>query len=64
MAEVMHALEQAGVTISSIVTLHNPGGVRQAVIRIATVNPGPAVAALPGEGLRRPGFGLTERHFT
>jgi acetoin utilization protein AcuB len=50
MAGITGALEQTGVAISSIMTLHRPGGVREAVIRIATINPGPAVAALRAKG--------------
>jgi acetoin utilization protein AcuB len=50
MAEVARTLEQAGVTISSIMTLRRPDGVRQAVVRIATINPGPALAALRASG--------------
>jgi acetoin utilization protein AcuB len=64
MAEVARTLEQAGVTISSIMTLRRPDGVRQAVVRIATINPGPALAALRASGYavrdadqRRPGGG-------
>jgi len=49
MAEATRALEHAGVTISSIVTLRTPG-VREAVIRIATIDPGRAVAALRAQG--------------
>jgi acetoin utilization protein AcuB len=49
-AEVTQALERAGATISSIMTLRSPDGVREAVIRVATINPGPALAALRAAG--------------
>ena len=50
LADVTRALERAGAIISSIMTLHGPEGLREAVIRIATINPGPAIAALRAHG--------------
>jgi acetoin utilization protein AcuB len=48
---VVHAVERAGGVISSIMTLKSPvTGVREAVIRLATINPGPAIKALEAEG--------------
>ena len=50
LAEITRVIEETGVTISSIMSLHGPGGVREAVVRIATIAPGPAVAALRARG--------------
>jgi hypothetical protein len=33
-------------------TLRGPGGQREIVLRVATINPGPAVAALEARGYR------------
>ena len=46
LAEVVRAVEAAGVVISSIMTLANREGLKEAVMRVATINPGPAVRAL------------------
>jgi hypothetical protein len=50
LAEVTHTLEQAGFAVSSIMTLHGPGSTRTAVIRIPTIHPAPALAALRAHG--------------
>jgi acetoin utilization protein AcuB len=50
LAELVHAIEGAGAPIASIVTLKNREGLKLAVVRIATINPGPAVAALESHG--------------
>ena len=57
LAEVTRALEHTGVSVSSIVTLKNREGAREAVIRIATINPAPAIHALQAAGyaVRNPG---------
>jgi acetoin utilization protein AcuB len=48
---VVHAVDRAGGPISSIMTLRNPvTDGREAVIRLATINPGPAIKALEAEG--------------
>jgi acetoin utilization protein AcuB len=48
---VVQAVEGVGGAISSIMTLKSPvTGLREAVIRVATINPGPAVKALEAEG--------------
>jgi len=48
--EIVNAIEGAGVRVTSIVTLQNRAGVREAVVRVATINPGPAIAALEAAG--------------
>ena len=50
LAEVVRTVEEAGVPIASIMTLVSRAGLREAVIRVATINPGPAVQALQGRG--------------
>jgi acetoin utilization protein AcuB len=48
---IVHAVERAGGPISSIMTLRSPTtDAREAVIRLATINPGPAIKALEAEG--------------
>jgi acetoin utilization protein AcuB len=50
LAEVVKAVEAAGATISSIVTLASRAGLKEAVIRVATINPGPTIKALEARG--------------
>jgi acetoin utilization protein AcuB len=50
LADVTRTLEGAGATISSIMTLRSRDGMREAVVRIATINPGPTIAALQARG--------------
>jgi acetoin utilization protein AcuB len=50
LAEVVRTVEEAGVPIASIMTLVSREGVKEAVIRVATINPGPAVQALQARG--------------
>lgn len=50
LAEIVKVVEGAGVSISSIATLANPAGLKEAVIRVATINPGPAIKALEARG--------------
>lgn len=47
---VVRAVEEAGVRVASVMTLPAPGGQREVVLRIATINPGPAVKALAAGG--------------
>jgi acetoin utilization protein AcuB len=48
---VVQAVEGAGGAISSIMTLKSPvTGLREAVIRLTTINPGPAIKALEAGG--------------
>jgi acetoin utilization protein AcuB len=48
--EVVEVVEAAGASISSIMTLRSRSGVREAIVRVATINPGPAVEALTAKG--------------
>ncbi len=52
LGEVVRAVEGAGARIASLMTLRGPGGQREVVLRVATINPGPAVAALRARGYR------------
>jgi acetoin utilization protein AcuB len=48
---VVHAVTQAGAVISSVMTMTSPvTGLREAMIRLATINPGPAIKALEAKG--------------
>jgi acetoin utilization protein AcuB len=47
---VVRTVEETGARISSMMTLETPGGEREVVLRIATINPGPAVKALVAGG--------------
>jgi acetoin utilization protein AcuB len=49
--QVVQAVEASGVAISSIMTLRSPvTGMREAVIRVTTIAPGPAIRALEARG--------------
>jgi acetoin utilization protein AcuB len=50
LAEVVEAVEAAGGDISSLVTLPCGGGLKEAVIRVRTINPAPIVWALQARG--------------
>jgi len=50
LAEVVRVVEEAGLQIASIMTLVSRAGLREAVIRVATINPGPAVKGLETRG--------------
>jgi acetoin utilization protein AcuB len=50
LADAVRALDSVGVGISSIVTLAERDGSRQAIARITTINPGPAIKALQAKG--------------
>ena len=52
LGEVVRAAEGAGARIVSVMTLPGPGDAREVVLRVATINPGPAVAALQARGYR------------
>jgi acetoin utilization protein AcuB len=61
LAEVTRALADAGLTVASIVTLRAPDGRRQAIVRVRTIDPRPAVRALAAAGYPvRDGARLTE----
>ncbi len=50
LGEVVRAVEEAGSRICSVMTLAMPTGEREVVLRLATINPGPAVKALEAKG--------------
>jgi acetoin utilization protein AcuB len=52
LSDVVRIIEQSGTSISSIVTLTAPGGLREVVIRVPTMNPRAAVFALQARGYR------------
>jgi precorrin isomerase len=52
LAEIVATVQASGAPVSSIVTLPNPEGVREAVIRVATIDPRAAIAALGAKGYR------------
>jgi precorrin isomerase len=52
LADIVAAIQATGAPISSIVTLPNPERVSEAVIRIATIDPRAAIAAIIARGYR------------
>jgi acetoin utilization protein AcuB len=51
LGRMVHTIESAGAGVSSIVTLANPSlRLREAVVRVTTINPGPVIKALETEG--------------
>ena len=50
LADVIRTVESTGTRISSVLTLAAPGGRREAVIRVATIDPRNAVTALAASG--------------
>ncbi len=52
LGDVVRAVEGAGARIVSVMTLPGPDGGREIVVRVATINPAPAVAALEARGYR------------
>jgi len=50
LTEVVQAAEAAGAVISSIMTLENRDGLKEAIVWIATINPLPGVRALQARG--------------
>jgi len=59
LADVVHAVEEAGVGISSIMTLGDRAGRRDVVVRVKTIDPRPAIERLEARGytVRTPGGG-------
>lgn len=57
LADVVAAVERAGARIASIVTLATRQGLREAIIRVRTINPAPAV-----ESLRAAGHAVRDGH--
>ena len=52
LAALVTIVAEAGMTISSIVTLAGPGEARQATIRVTSIDPRPAVEALEAKGYK------------
>ena len=50
LGDLTHTVEGTGARISSLMTLRGPDGQREVVLRLATINPGPAVKALEERG--------------
>ena len=50
LAGVVRAIEEAPADISSIVTLPGPTGRKEVVVRVKTINPGPAIKRLEARG--------------
>src|SRR5262245_3215705 len=50
LAEVVRTVEEAGVPISSLVTLAGEGGSKEVIMRVRTINPAPVVWALQARG--------------
>src|SRR5262245_22235781 len=50
LAEAVQIVEGAGAEISSMVTLTNEGGFKEAILRVRTINPAPIVWALRARG--------------
>ena len=59
LADVVHAVEDAGVGISSIMTLADRAGRRDVVVRVQTIDPRPAMERLEARGhtVRSPSTG-------
>lgn len=52
LADIVTTIQATGAAISSIVTLPSPDGLREAVIRVGTIDPRAAIAAIVGKGYR------------
>lgn len=50
LGEVVRTVEETGSRVSSLMTLSMPTGEREVVLRLVTINPGPAVKALEALG--------------
>lgn len=50
LGEVVRIVEGTGTRIASVMTLEGPAGQREVVLRIPTIDPGPAVKALEARG--------------
>lgn len=63
LADIVRVIEGTGVAVRSLVTLPSPGGLREAVVRVATITPRAAVRALQAAGytVREPSFASLAR---
>jgi acetoin utilization protein AcuB len=52
LADIVATVQASGAPVSSIVTLPNRDGAREAVIRVATIDPRMAITTLVGKGYR------------
>lgn len=50
LSEIVSLVESGGAPVSSLVTLKNRAGFKEAVLRVATINPGAAIKALEAKG--------------
>ena len=50
LAELIRSVEDTGCRISSVMTLEAPNGEREVVLRVATIDPGPAARSLETHG--------------
>jgi acetoin utilization protein AcuB len=50
LGEIVRSIEETGSRICSVMTLELPTGEREVMLRLATINPGSAVAALEARG--------------
>jgi acetoin utilization protein AcuB len=50
LGEIVRSIEETGSRICSVMTLELPTGEREVMLRLATINPGPAVTALEARG--------------
>lgn len=50
LADLVATVQAAGAPVSSIVTLPGTGGLKDAVLRVGTIDPRPAIAALVAKG--------------
>ncbi len=50
LAELVRSVEDTGCRISSVMTLEAPDGEREVVLRVATIDPGPAARSLETHG--------------
>lgn len=51
LTRLVHTIESTGVGLSSLVTLANPSlSLREAVVCVPTINPGPVISALDAQG--------------
>ncbi len=52
LAEVIQAVEGTGAVVSSVMTLFKEHRVKEAIVRVATIDPRPAVAAVQARGFQ------------
>jgi len=50
LVDIADTVERAGATVASVMTLVNRRGLKEAIVRIATIHPAPAITALRARG--------------